>query len=97
MVRGRSEVLPDGINRDHVLQAISSFERDGLPEGFKDTHTYYVEHDGKKYPPPAIAALAAYALTGQLPEPGFRAGKGTKCFRILTEAGFLICQRNTHD
>jgi hypothetical protein len=95
MVRGRSDVLPDGINRDHVLQAISSFERDGLPEGFKDSHTYYVEHDGKTYPPPAIAALAAYALTGQLPEPGFRAGKGTKCFRVLTDAGFSICRRKT--
>jgi hypothetical protein len=89
MVRDRSEVLPNGINRDHVLHAISSFERDGLPEGFKDSHTYYVEHEGKRYPPPAIAALAAYALTGQLP-------KGTKCFRVLTEAGFSICLRNTH-
>ena len=95
MVRDRTEVLPDGINRDHVLKAISSFERDGLPEGFKDSHTYYLEHAGKKYPPPAIAALAAYALTGQLPKPGFRAGKGTKCFRVLTDAGFPICRRNT--
>jgi hypothetical protein len=96
MGRDRSEVLPNGINRDHVLQAISSFERDGLPGGFKDSHTYYLEHEGKTYPPPAIAALAAFALTGQLPKPGFRAGKGTMYFRVLTKAGFPICQRNTH-
>ncbi len=96
MVRDRSDVLPDGINRDHVLQAISRFEKDGLPPGFKDSHTYYVEHEGKRYPPPALAALAAYALTGQLPKPGFRAGKGTKCFRVLADAGFLICRRKTY-
>jgi hypothetical protein len=90
-------VLPDGINRDHVLEAISRFEEDGLPEGFKESHTYYVEYEGKRYPPPALAALAARALTGQLPKPGFRAGKGTKCFRVLTEAGFSIHLRDTHD
>lgn len=95
MARDRSEVLPNGISRDHVLQAISSFEQDGLPEGFKDSHTYYLEHEGKKYPPPAIAALAAYALTGELPKPGFRAGKGTRCFQILNEAGFVIRRRET--
>lgn len=96
MVRDRSEVLPDGINRDHVLEAISIFERNGLPEGFRDSPKYFLGHEGKKYPPPAIAALAAYALTGQLPKAGFRAGKGTKCFRVLTDAGFSICLRNTH-
>lgn len=95
MVRDRSEVLPSGITREHLLQAISIFERDGLPEGFKDSHKYDLEHDGKKYPPPAIATLAVYALTGRLPKPGFRAGRGTKCFRIFTDAGFPICLRSS--
>lgn len=95
MVRDRSEVLLNGIIRDHVLQVISSFERDGLLEGFKDSHTYYVEHEGNKHHPPAIAALAAYALAVLFPKPGFRAGKGTKCFRVLFDAGFPICRRNT--
>jgi len=91
----RNQPLPDGITRSHVLLAIAEFVELGLPAGYKVSHTYDVVHDGKAFPPPAIAALAAKALTGSLPEPGFRAGKGTKCFKILEDGGFLV--RRKHD
>lgn len=96
MRKHRSGELPDGITRTHILQAISEYKNHGIPTGFKDSHTYCVEYDGKKYPPQAIAALAAQALTGYLPQPGFRAGKGTKCFRILSEAGFAIVRKKSN-
>jgi hypothetical protein len=95
MVRDRSDTLPDRISRKNVLEAISQFDHNGLPDGFKASHTYYLEYNGKKYPPPAIAALAAFDLTGELPGAGFRAGKGTKCFRLLSDAGFQIIRRKT--
>lgn len=85
--------LPDGITRSHILAAIEKYEIAGMPDGYKPSHTYDVVHDGKKYPPPAIVALAAEALNGMLPEPGFRAGKGTKCFQILEDCGFSIQRR----
>lgn len=64
--------------------------------GYKPSHPYDVDFDGKGYPPPAIVALTAKKLTGSLPEPGFRTGMGIKCFQILKEAEFKI-QRKGKD
>ena len=50
-------------------------------------------HVSDHYPPPAIVALAAKALTGALPEPGFRAGMGSKCFQILEDSGFKVTRK----
>jgi hypothetical protein len=93
---GRNQVLPDGITKSHLLEAAEEFDANGLPEGYKPSHSYDVQINDKCYPPPAIVALAAKTLTGDLPEPGFRAGKGTKCFRILEGAGFVV-QRKPKD
>lgn len=46
----RSEWLPNGITRTHILQAISECKNRGIPIGFKDSYTYCVEHEGKMYP-----------------------------------------------
>tara|TARA_R110002072_G_scaffold23181_3_gene80443 strand:+ start:27218 stop:27511 length:294 start_codon:yes stop_codon:yes gene_type:complete len=97
MNQNRNQALPDGITRPELLAAASKFDKLGLPAGYKPSHSYDVEIDGTLYPPPAIVALAAEMLTGALPEPGFRAGKGTKCFQILEDAGFSILKKTTDD
>lgn len=97
MNHNRNQALPDGITRSHLLQAAHEFDEHGMPVGYKPSHTYDVDLDGKCYPPPAIVALAAKLLTGSLPEPGFRAGKGTKCFQILEDAGFEIQRKKKDD
>lgn len=93
----RNIVLPEGITKSHISQAAILFDAHGMPKGYKPSHTYDVEINTKVYPPPAIVALAAELLTGTLPEPGFMAGKGTKCFQILTDAGFEIRRKSKHD
>ncbi|MCO8123525.1 hypothetical protein NHH03_17390 [Stieleria sp. TO1_6] len=97
MNQNRNQALPDGITRSQLLTAAGEFDKLGLPVGYKPSHSYDVEIDGKLYPPPAIVALAAKALTGALPEPGFRAGVGTKCFQILEDAGFSIRRKVKDD
>tara|TARA_R110002049_G_scaffold285698_4_gene467039 strand:- start:187589 stop:187870 length:282 start_codon:yes stop_codon:yes gene_type:complete len=88
--------IPDGVRREHFLAAITKFEQLGMPAGFKPSHTYDVEHDGKSYPPPAIIAYAIEAVTGELPKPGFPVGKGAKSFRLITECGFTIRDKRKH-
>ena len=82
--------LPDGIQREHIVQAIAKFDLEGMPKGFKPSHTYEIAFEGRTYPPPAIIALAAEQLTGSIVASGFRAGKGTPCFEILETCGFEI-------
>jgi len=88
------DIIPDGIRRSHVLEAIADFDRDGLPDGFKESHTYDLHHNGRRYPPPAVLALSARHATGEVLPPRFRAGEGTKCFRILRECGFSIVRKH---
>lgn len=85
--------ISERIERSHVLLAIAEFEKDGYPEGFKPSHKYDLVHDDKRYPPPAIYALATKQLTGQLPKPKFSVGKGSKCFSDLRDCGFEISEK----
>ena len=85
--------IPEGLCRKHILQAIARFDTDGMPAGFKPSHTYEVRHEGNAYPPPAIMALAVEVLTGTILPAGFRAGKGSLCFQIFENCGFTIYRK----
>ncbi len=85
----RHDRLPDGITREHLLAAIADFDR-GVEHEFRDSTTYDVLHNGRRYPPKVIVGLAVRHLLGSALGPrDFRGGLGTKCFRIL-EAGKLM-------
>lgn len=92
--RRTNDAIPSGITREHVLKALIAFNQEGLPSGFKPSHTYDIVHQGRHYPPPAIVALAIKELTGVLPSPIIRAGEGTKCFAILRDCGFTIVRKS---
>ena len=95
-MRERDEdIIPDGITRNHILRAMEEFDQDGMPHGFKPSHTYDVVHEDRRYPPPAITALAIKQLIGTMPPPVIRAGKGTRCFAVLEECGFEISHKKT--
>jgi hypothetical protein len=81
--------IPEGLDREHFLQAFKRFDVEGFPTRFKTASTYHVWHEGKGYPPPAIAAYAVEECTGAMPK-GFRAGENTRCFRAIRNAGFQI-------
>jgi len=84
-----TEVIPDSITRDHILQAMAVFDKSGLPAGYQKSIRYDVVNDGRYYPPPALMALAIRQESGALP-PGIRGGKKTKCFEVLRDCGFEI-------
>jgi 5-methylcytosine-specific restriction enzyme A len=82
--------LPNGIKREHLLAGISDFRR-GVEHDFRDSTTYDVLHEGRRYPPKVVVGLAAGHLLGKPLAPrDFRAGLGTKCFRVLEAGGLKI-------
>jgi hypothetical protein len=87
------DIIPEGITRTHFLEAMADFDQQGIPPGFKPSHTYDVLYEGRRYPPPAIVALAIKSLTGTLPPPVIRGGKRTRCFEVLRECGFEIVRK----
>lgn len=93
MTNRDDNIIPNGVTRIHILQAMEDFDRDGMPQGFKPSHIYDVVHGEKRYPPPAILALAIKHLTGTLPPPAIRGGKGTQCFAVFEECEFEIASK----
>jgi hypothetical protein len=80
--------LPDALDRELILEAIRDFD-EGVPHRFGPSTTYDVLHEGKRYPPIAIVALAVRRLDGrELTPDDIRGGEGTKCFSLLRRAGF---------
>ena len=85
-----AENLPDDIQRDHILEAISLYDS-GTEHQFADSTIYDVLFDGKRYPPKAIVRIAAETITGiPLGPKDFKGGQESKCFRILQKADFQI-------
>lgn len=82
--------LPDGITRDHLLEAIADIDRN-VPNRFFDSTGYDVLHEGRRYPPKAVVGVAAGKLLGAPLGPGdFKGGRGSKCFRILDKHKFEV-------
>ena len=67
--------IPTNMRPTYFASAFHDYDLHGLPESYKSSTTYYIEHNNQKYPPPAVAALAIKHCTGKLPAPGFRAGE----------------------
>lgn len=85
-----SEKIPDGIERKHIISAIDDLKR-GVRHAFADSTRYDVVHDNRRYPPKAVLGLAAKHLTGaELGPIDFKGGLGSKCFKILSENGFRV-------
>jgi len=82
--------LPPSITNSDVLAAISDIDS-GVEHGFAESVDYDLTFGGRRYAPKAVAALAARRVTGLTYRPSdFRGGEGTKCFQLLTGAGFVI-------
>jgi 5-methylcytosine-specific restriction protein A len=88
-------IIPEGINRDHVLEAISRFDA-GTHHEFADSTAYDLLFNDRRYPPKAIVGIASEVLTGvQFTPKDFKAGVDSKCFRILKSNGFMIVPKIT--
>lgn len=83
--------IPKGINREHVLAALSDIDRQGIPAGRQSTK-FELVHDDRRYPPKVVISLAVFHATGhELPctefsggeqANGFLAALGFTCVRI---------------
>jgi 5-methylcytosine-specific restriction enzyme A len=69
--------FPDGITKEDVASAIQAYDR-GLPHHFIDPTDYeLLLQNGRRYPPKAIAGLAAERVLGRIPTPDeFSSGVG---------------------
>jgi hypothetical protein len=81
-----------GITREHVLEAMKRFDAGQRPSNAGESTTYDMVHEGRRYPPKAITAIAAELATGRpLPVRDFTGGKapgGTNDF--LRGLGFTV-------
>jgi 5-methylcytosine-specific restriction protein B len=86
----KQESIPKTITRDHVLQAIHEVDLDGYPEDARST-TYDLIHQGHRYPPKYILALAGKHATGEeLDRASFTGGETSTAFSVLRKLGFVI-------
>ena len=82
--------LPDQLSRATIESALAEFSG-GRAHNFADSTGYDLLYEGKRFPPKAIVGLAAEIATGLAYFPDdFSGGLGSKCFRLLEEAGFEI-------
>ncbi|WP_434049066.1 HNH endonuclease [Marinobacter salarius] len=62
-------MIPDGIEKNHLDQAVAEIRRNGVPENRKSIHYDYV-HSGWLFPPKYIISIAAKYAFGEELESG---------------------------
>jgi hypothetical protein len=86
--------LPEAFSRAAVLEAIRRFDA-GEEHRFAESTGYDLVLNGRRYPPKAIAGLATKVADGvELGPEDFSGGVGSKCFRLLRQAGFEISDKS---
>ncbi len=83
------------ISKNHILAAISEIDINGVRAG-RQSSTYDLFYNQKKYPPKYVISLAAKYATGVelLPE-DFTGGEDTDAFNLLKEYEFEIVPKNS--
>ena len=82
------------VEREHIIQGINDFKKDGMPAGFGPSSTYNLIYNNNEYPPKAIMAYANHHATGRKIERYFNGGIGTDCFKRYKELGFNVIEKN---
>jgi len=92
-----TDLIPDGITREHVEAAIRDFDQ-GKAHKFGESTGYDLFLNGNRYPPKAIVGLAAaYVLGEPLGPYDFKGGLESKCFNLLADLGFQIVPKGSTD
>lgn len=86
-------MIPENINKEHILSAITEIDKKGVPKG-RHSSTYDLVHNGNSYPPKLIISLAnKYANGEELDHNDFEGGKGKPAFQLLEQYGFEISRK----
>jgi len=86
-------MIPENINREHIVKAIEHIDKNGIDKGRQST-TYDLIFEEKKYPPKLIISLAnKYANGQELDHNIFKGGLNTPAFKKLKSEGFMIKEK----
>lgn len=86
--QGVDAVIPKEITKQHVLDAISEIDRNGIPEN-RQARGFELVVEGKAYPPKLVISLASKYATGkELHRSEFSGGETTN--EVLKGLGFDI-------
>jgi|WetSurMetagenome_2_1015567.scaffolds.fasta_scaffold05097_2 5-methylcytosine-specific restriction enzyme B len=86
--------IPKNITKDHLLQAISKIDDEGIPSDGA-SRFYDVIFNGIKYPPKLIVSFANLFANGEIIDRNsFAGGIGTQSFKLLEENGFIIQKKS---
>ena len=79
--------IPKNITRAHILDAMATIDDDGVPRAFQ-SRVIDLLHDGKRYPPKYVIAIANWEANGeQLGPEEFRTSQAQ---RFLMKMGFTV-------
>src|SRR5688500_14402421 len=83
------------LTTQNVISALADLDRN-VSHPFGPSTTYELLHDGKRYPPKAVVALAVKHLNGETLGPGdFSAGqRAGQANQILRKLGFTIVRKD---
>jgi AAA domain (dynein-related subfamily) len=86
--------IRDQITRQDILDAIAALDRNE-PHPFEPSTSYDLLEGGRRYPPKAVAGLAARRALGRFLRPDeFSGGLDSWSFRLLRDRGFEIVQKD---
>ncbi|MBR9859801.1 AAA domain-containing protein [bacterium] len=86
-------MIPQNINKQHVLSALGEIDKEGVPKG-RHSSTYDLLYNGKRYPPKAVISIAnRYANGTELDSSEFQGGDGTPAFNLLEGLGYKIVSK----
>lgn len=93
----RRRGIPDGITPLDLREALRDLER-GIDHPFGPSTGYDLLFNEKRFPPKAVVGLAARRIMGETLRPeDFTGGRGSKCFRVLKQADFIIVSKANVD
>jgi len=93
-LHGVTIVIPSGIQRDNVLKAFRTIDREGVPAG-RDSRSVTIEHQNRHYPVKLVISRAAEdATAGELPGSSFIT---TEAVALLSRLGFTVNRVGSSD
>lgn len=83
-------MIPKNITKVEILKAIKELNETGIPKN-RQSKKYYVQHDGKLYPPKLIISLANKYINGYELKPEVFGG-GVETNKFIENLGFSVTE-----
>ena len=83
-------MIPNNIKQENIIKAIEEIEKVGIPK-FRGSKKFFLEYNGKYYPPKYILSLANKYANGKELD-SYKFGGGTETNNFLKNLGFNIVE-----